>query len=238
MGLFNFFKKKPKEQKPEASVRVILRDADGNEIDTDSEEYKREREEWERLERERKISQEKQQTANRQFLSEAGVDIDSFIPERVISDAIALIGSVCPPMQTYHCDLRKSEPNIVFSSPTKTGKVPKNVVVAHMSHDEVIERPSGIEGFPHLEYGDSLIVHLHYLSDGSVNMADIYGWHAHFGQGVIIRRFGDEHRVVEVKRVAPKSDGVWTSLYKNPKPDSNDIGLEQLEKSVRHIFSR
>lgn len=238
MGLFNFFKKKPKEQKPEASVRVILRDADGNEIDTDSEEYKREREEWERLERERKISQEKQQTANRQFLSEAGVDIDSFIPERVISDAIALIGSVCPPMQTYHCDLHKSEPNIVFSSPTKTGKVPKNVVVAHMSHDEVIERPSGIEGFPHLEYGDSLIVHLHYLSDGSVNMADIYGWHAHFGQGVIIRRFGDEHRIVEVKRVAPKSDGVWTSLYKNPKPDSNDIGLEQLEKSVRHIFSR
>ena len=77
-----------------------------------------------------------------------------------------------------------------------------------------------------------------YFRDGSINMADIYGWHAHFGQGVIIRRFGDDHRIVEVKRAAPKSEGVWTSLYKNPKPDSNDIGLEQLEKSVRHIFAR
>lgn len=235
MGLLDFFKK-PKTQEPKVSIKVIYRDADGNEIDTDSEEFRREQEELERLERERKQKQDQQQAENRLFLSEAGVNIESFTPERVISDAIALIGSVCPPMQAYHCDLRKSEPNIVFSSPTKTGKVPKNVVVAHMSHDEVIERPSGIEGFPHLEHGDSLIVHLHYLSDGSINMADIYGWHAHFGQGVIIRRFGDEHRIVEVKRAAPKSEGVWTSLYKNPKPDSNDIGLEQLEKSVRHIF--
>lgn len=238
MGLLDFFKKKPKAQEPKVSIKVIYRDADGNEIDTDSEEFRREQEEWERLERERKRAQEEEQAANRRFLSEAGVDVDSFTPERVISDAIALIDSVCPPMQAYRCDLRKSKPDIVFSSPTKTGKVPKNVVVAHMFHDEVIERPSSIEGFPHREYGDNLIAHLHYLADGSINMADIYGWHAHFGQGVIIRRFGDDHRIVEVKRATPKSEGVWTSLYKNPKPDSNDIGLEQLEKSVRHIFAR
>ena len=238
MGLLDFFRKKPKAQESNLSIKVIYRDADGNEVDTDSEEFRREQEEWKRLEREREQEQERQQAENRRFLSEAGVDIESFTPERVISDAIALIGSVCPPMQAYHCDLRKSEPSIVFSSPTKTGKVPKNVVVAHMFHDEMVESPSGIEGISNWEYGDSLIAHLHYLADGSINMADVYGWHARLGQGVIIRRFGDEHRIVEVKRASPKSDGAWTSLYKNPKPDSNDVGLEQLEKSVRRILSR
>ena len=238
MGLLNLFKKKPKNDGPKVTVKVIYRDAVGNEIDTDSEEYKRQKAEWEREERERKRIYEQEQASNRAFLSESGVDVESFTTERVVSDAIALISDVCFPMQMYHCDLRKSDPDIVFSSPTKTGKVPKNVAVVHMNNDEVIEKPSSIEGFPHLEHGDSLIVHLHYLANGTINMADIYGWHEHYGQGVIIRRFGDEHRIVEVKRTAPNGEGVWTSQYKNPKPESNDTGLEQLEKSVRYIFTR
>ena len=241
--MFDFLGKKPKGKDLKVTVKMTLRGADSTVVDIGSAEFRRSQEEWELLERERKRAQEKKQAENRSFLSEAGVDVAAYTPGQVISDAITLIDSKCPSMQTYNCDLHQSEPDIVFSSLTKTGRVPKNVVVAHIFTNEMRVGPLDIEESPHFGnvFGlidDNLIVHLHYLADGTINMAEVFGWHAQNGQGVIIRRFGDEHRIVEVKISEPKGEKLWTSLYKNPKPVSNDIGLMQLDKSVRHIFAR
>lgn len=224
MGFLDIFKKKPRKQNVNVSAGFILRDSDGNEMDLDSEKAKIDYEKLQREAREREEAYKKEQSENVTFLRNSGVDVDLFTCDKAISDALAVINAVCPPMRRFDVGLTKAEPNIVFSAPTKTGKVPKNVVEAYVSH---------IRG----ERGDNLGVQLHYLSDGTINMVNIYGWYKHYGQGVKIRRFGDEYRIVEVKRMDPDGSGEWSIQYKNQKPETNNEAIEELAKSVKYVFS-
>lgn len=234
MGLLDLFRKKPKSIEPNVSVRVMVRGKSGEMIDADSDEAKREWDEWQRGERERKRAYDAEQAANRSFLEGAGVDVSAFSPERVLADARDVVSSACPPMGVYCGRLQAAEPDIVFSAPTKTGKVPKNVVVVHIATETMVETPGSTHKFKEV---DNIIIHLRYLADGSVNMADIYGWHEKIGQGVLIRRIDGELRIVEIRRTSPEGIGTWETLFKDQKPVDNGTAVARLEDSVAVIFS-
>lgn len=233
MGLLDIFKRKDKKKSPNISFEIKMTDANGNEIDADSEEYLREREERERRRAEDEARRAELQEANRQFLLDSGVDVNLFTPMKVIGDALSTIEQLCPTMGMFDHGLKDEEPLITYSSPTKTGKVPKNVVTAHLAHEVVEERYIGVGDLTVPEYGDSLQVSLSYLANGDLNKVDIVGWHEHHGISVSIRAAKGIPSITYAGLLDQAADRGWRSLCPFVDATSEDFAIAIAKEIVR-----
>lgn len=237
MGLFDMFKRKPKKQAPKVSIKMTYRTPDGRDIDVDSDEFRAIQAEAARRREEEAREREERQRRNRSFLEENGVDVGSFTPEKIIADAFQVIDGVCPPMTRFDHGMRYETPNITFSPPTKTGKMPKNVVTAHLSHEDVHEVPTEFPGITRPEYGDMINITLHYLASGLVNKADVNASHAGRFISVSIRNASGGLRITGGQVTIMETGEVY-ALFPGEVPEERDEAVEVLEKEVSSAFRR
>lgn len=232
MGLFDFFKKKSERRDGGARTGLSCRGIDGSPADFNDEEFRREREEQERRAEEDAARQREFQNANRSFMLDNGVDVDMFDAEKVMTDSLRTIESICPCMLRFDRGISREEPHISFSSPTKTGKVPKNVVEAYVCHEERRARTDR-HGYEWFEYGDSLRVSISYLADGRINKFDVVGRHDGSVVNVAIRRKGDSLLMASAGTYG--ATGEWQSLCPGADPSTGDM-LAALNEEVQRIY--
>ena len=91
-------------------------------------------ENWKQRSEEETAARREFQRKNRTFMEENGVDIGMFNEEKVMTDALRTIESMCPCMLRFDHGVSREEPEISFCSPTRTGKLPKNVVEVRVCH--------------------------------------------------------------------------------------------------------
>lgn len=184
------------------------------------------------LRREEARRAEELQRQNREFLEAHGVDVEVFTAEKAVTDALRTIESVCPCMLRFDHGLAGVEPEIAFSSPTKTGKLPKNVAEARVSY-EVVRMVKDAFGYEWPRYGDRIAVTISYLSDGRINKFDVYGSHRDKTIDVAIRRQGDVLLITSAG--THDANGMWQSLCPNADPSTGEL-LEALAKEVERIY--
>lgn len=191
-----------------------------------------ESDDWERRTEEETAARLELQRKNRAYMEENGVDTGMFNEEKVIADALRTIESMCPCMLKFDRGMSREEPRISFCSPTKTGKLPKNVVEAHIYHQDV-KTVRDSHGFEWQQYGDSISVKISYLSDGRINKFDVHGLHESRSVNVSIRRRGDDLVMTSAGTVG--ETGAWQSLCPGADPSAGDL-LEALNKEVERIY--
>lgn len=162
-----------------------------------------------------------QQSSKRLKLMEAGVDLSFMTETRAKSDAARLSRELFPVVKHLHASFSSSDCRIQYEGLTKSGKVPKSVAKASMIADG--------------DKNDTIIAHLKYLPDGSVNMADFHLWHDSVRHGIKIRRVGREMRITEVVRVDMKR-GTETKKYSDSRPTSNEKAMEIIDRGLRGLL--
>lgn len=197
-----------------------------------SDEDARESDDWERRTEEEVAARLELQRKNRAYMEENGVDIGMFNEEKVMADALRTIESMCPCVLKFDRGMSREEPSISFCSPTKTGKLPKNVVEAHVYHQDV-KTVRDSHGFEWQRYGDSINVKISYLSDGRINKFDVRGFHKTRSVSVSIRRRGDDLVMTSAGTVG--ETGAWQSLCPGADPSAGDL-LEALNREVERIY--
>lgn len=218
-------------------VKITVCGPDGKPIDFDSEEHRERMALLEEENEKRRRESELNQRNNREFLAASGVDVDSFTPTKAIADALSVIDGCCPSMARFDRGLTKTKPTITFCSPTKTGRVPKNVVEASIVYDEFVERPVGVGDITASVREDSLSVRISYLSNGMVNKADLHGWHNRRGVGVSVRRSKDGSLVVTgAEKINFDGDGNWQAACTKKDPTAQDI-KDALDKAVNEVYA-
>lgn len=237
MGLLDFFKKKPKKVDPEVSLKMTYRTPDGREVDADSVEFRSIQEDAARRREEELRQREERQERNKEFLLSNGVDVDSFSPEKVITDAYAIIDGVCPPMARFDHGMRYEEPVITFSSPTKTGKMPKNVVTAHLGYEDILEVPTEFPGITLPEYGDAIRITLSYLASGLVNKADVSASHDGTFISINVRNASGALRITGGQVTIMDTDEVY-ALFPGEVPEDPNEAVSVLESEVALAFRR
>ena len=173
------------------------------------------------------------QARNREFLESNGVDVGMFTAEKVVADALRAIGEACPCMLRFDHGMADDEPTICFSSPTRTGRLPKNVVEARVGHDVVETEVDGL-GYEWPRYGDSVGARISYLADGSINKLDVHGRHERGVVNASARRRGDGLVLTSVGTVDPET-GMWQSLCPGADPTPAEM-LEALDGEVERIY--
>ena len=191
-----------------------------------------ESESWERHGDDETAARLELQCKNRAYMEENGIDVEMFTREKVMTDALRAIESVCPCMLRFDQGMSCEEPSISFCSPTKTGKMPKNVVEVRICHQDVkvLKDSYGIE-LP--QYGDSINVLISYLADGRINKLDIHGFHNGNSVSVSIRRRGDDLAMTSAGTVG--ETGTWQSLCPGIDPSAGDL-FKALTKEVERIY--
>ena len=172
------------------------------------------------------------QRKNRAYMEENGIDVEMFTEEKVAADALRTIESVCPCMLRFDRGMSEEEPSISFCSPTKTGKMPKNVVEARIYHQDV-KLLMDSHGFELPEYGDSINVMISYLADGRINKVDIHGFHNGRSVSVSIRRRSDDLVMTGAGTIG--ETGAWQSLCPGADPSAGDL-FRALTKEVERIY--
>lgn len=172
------------------------------------------------------------QRKNRAYMEENGIDVEMFTEEKVAADALRTIESVCPCMLRFDRGMSEEEPSISFCSPTKTGKMPKNVVEARIYHQDV-KLLMDSHGFELPEYGDSINVMISYLADGRINKVDIHGFHNGRSVSVSIRRRSDDLVMTSAGTIG--ETGAWQSLCSGADPSAGDL-FRALTKEVERIY--
>lgn len=172
------------------------------------------------------------QCKNRAYMEENGIDVEMFTEEKVVADALRTIESVCPCMLRFDRGMSGVEPGISFCSPTKTGKMPKNVVEARVYHQDM-KMLKDSHGFEWPEYGDSISVGISYLADGRINKVDIHGSHNGSSVSVSIRRRSDDLIMTSAGIVG--ETGAWQSLCPGADPSAGDL-FKALTKEVERIY--
>ena len=165
-------------------------------------------------------------------MEENGIDVEMFTEEKVVADALRTIESVCPCMLRFDRGMSEEEPSISFCSPTKTGKMPKNVVEARIYHQDV-KLLMDSHGFELSEYGDSINVMISYLADGRINKVDIHGFHNGRSVSVSIRRRSDDLVMTSAGTIG--ETGAWQSLCPGADPSAGDL-FRALTKEVERIY--
>lgn len=225
MGLFDLFKRKPKAPGGDLGVRLV---AHGIEDELD-EMDERAMAEQERIMEEEAARRRRLQEENRRFLEANGVNVEMFDGEKAISDTLEAIEAVCPCMLRFDRGLSRETPLIYYSSPTKTGKVPKNVVEAHLCHDEQFDSFDALGS----ERSAYISAKVSYLRDGRVNKIDLTGNYGSSVLSVAIRRSGDALVLTGAGTYGPIGD--WQSLC--PCSDQTPTAiLAALNEEVRRIF--
>lgn len=187
---------------------------------------------WEQRGDEETAARLELQCKNRAFMEENGVDVEMFTGEKVVADALRTIESVCPCMLRFDRGMSEEEPGISFCSPTKTGKMPKNVVEARIYHQDV-KLLMDSHGFELPKYGDSINVMISYLADGRINKVDIHGSHNGSSVSVSIRRRSDDLIMTSAGIVG--ETGAWQSLCPGADPSAGDL-FKALTKEVERIY--
>lgn len=232
MGLLDFFKKKDKAQPKKLNIEIVEEEKITEREEFYNNEYKAIQEERQRRLEEEEAKQRDLQEANRAFLEANGVNVELFDSRKVLDDALRTIEIVCPCMLRFDRGLSHEEPSIYFASPTKTGKVPKNVVDARLWHDDPYMRTDRF-GFESYECGDSLSVAISYLADGRINKFDIRGRHKNSTVEVSIRRKGDALYIANAGAIGPT--GEWQSLC--PVVDASpEAILSALNEEVQRLY--
>lgn len=172
------------------------------------------------------------QRKNRAYMEKNGIDVEMFTEEKVAADALRTIESVCPCMLRFDRGMSEEEPSISFCSPTKTGKMPKNVVEARIYHQDV-KLLMDSHGFELPEYGDSINVMISYLADGRINKVDIHGFHNGSSVSVSIRRRSDDLVMTSAGTIG--ETGAWQSLCPGADPSAGDL-FRALTKEVERIY--
>ena len=172
------------------------------------------------------------QDQNRAFLEANGIDVEMFDAEKVLTDVIRTIETTCPCMLRFDRGLSREMPTITFSSPTKTGKLPKNIVEARVSH-EVVRMVKDSFGYEWPRYGDRIGATISYLSDGRINKLDVFGNHRGKTVDVSIRRQGDALLITSAG--THNANGTWQSLCPNADPSTGEL-LEALTREVERIY--
>lgn len=188
---------------------------------------------WARRAREEAERRREMQARNREFLGSNGVDVGMFTAEKVVADALGAIGEACPCMLRFDHGMADDEPTICFSSPTRTGRLPKNVVEARVGHD-VVETEVDERGYEWPRYGDSVGARISYLADGSINKLDVRGHHERGAVSASVRRRGDGLVLTSVGTVDPET-GMWQSLCPGPDPTPAEL-LEALGREIERIY--
>lgn len=172
------------------------------------------------------------QRKNRAYMEENGIDVEMFTEEKVVADALRTIESVCPCMLRFDRGMSSEQPSISFCSPTKTGKMPENVVEARICHQDV-KMLKDLHGFELPEYGDSINVGISYLADGRINKVDICGFHNGSSISVSIRRRSDDLVMTSAGIVG--ETGAWQSLCPGANSSTGDL-FKALTKEVERIY--
>lgn len=225
-------------------VRETLRfaaEGDANEGDdegdagdaVDGDDGGEEGDDWALRAREEAERRREMQARNREFLESNGVDVGMFTAEKVVADALRAIGEACPCMLRFDHGMADDEPTICFSSPTRTGRLPKNVVEARVGHD-VVETEVDELGCEWPRYGDSVGARISYLADGSINKLDVHGRHERGAVNASVRRRGDGLVLTSVGTVDPET-GMWQSLCPDAEPTPTEM-LEALDGEVERIY--
>lgn len=187
---------------------------------------------WEQRGDEEAAARLELQRKNRAYMEENGIDVEMFTEEKVTADALRTIESVCPCMLRFDRGMSEEEPSISFCSPTKTGKMPKNVVEARIYHQDV-KLLMDSHGFELPEHGDSINVMISYLADGRINKVDIHGFHNGRSVSVSIRRRSDDLVMTSAGTVG--ETGAWQSLCPGADPSAGDL-FKALTKEVERIY--
>ena len=169
----------------------------------------------------------KLQRKNRAYMEENGIGVEMFTEEKVAADALRTIESVCPCMLRFDRGMSEEEPSISFCSPTKTGKMPKNVVEARIYHQDV-KLLMDSHGFELPEYGDSINVMISYLADGRINKVDIHGFHNGRSVSVSIRRRSGDLVMTSAGTIG--ETGAWQSLCSGADPSAGGIFFQGLDQ--------
>lgn len=207
MGLFS-----RKKRGAEPEVKVELR------FPPDHDELMRDMKERERLADEgRQIRKER--------IAAAGVDVSMFTPEKVKRDALGFLDEFAPSYRRLNVDTKDARISGDFQNLTKTGKLPKNVY-------------QGSIDVPDPRYPastDNVIVHLKYLADGAVNMADLHLWHDGVRHGMSIRTVEGEYRITSITTTDMRRD-LETTLYLDNKPQGNEEALSVFAEAMEELL--
>lgn len=220
MGFFDFFKKKriDEDKLIEEAVNKIAIESFG--IREPTPEELKEEEERKRLSEEgRQIRKEK--------IAENGVDVNIFTNNKILNDAISFLDKFAPSYKYLSVNMFNSNINGDFKNLTKTGKLPKNVFEASIIAD------SFYTDFESPDKDDSVIVHLKYLADGTVNMVDLHLWHKKKRHGMSIRTIDNEYRITSITTTDILRD-IQETLYLEKKPQETETSIELFDSVMKN----
>ncbi|WP_305296594.1 hypothetical protein [Parvibacter caecicola] len=157
-------------------------------------------------------------------IREMGVDVEALDAERVTVDALGILNEFSPEWRKLNLDLDYVQVKTDFPNLTKTGKLPKNVFSATLCADD------RKVGYGHLS--DMAIVSLKYLSDSTVNMADVHLWRNGIRVGYSVRRVQGEFRITSITSTDMRRE-VDTTIYNDAAPQDKATGMSMLSAAVK-----
>lgn len=178
--------------------------------------------------REVRISHEKQKQEVREgfilrgrALADAGVDLHQFSEEKAKEDAHKYFIEIAPNWSSelgnylYIATCTLNPENL-----TKSGKIPKNVVVAH------------VDGVSPLT-NDGVIACIKYMADGNINMIDFHIWKTHVKNSVSMRLHDEQLKITSIDYYDMKRD-FRKLLYSEKNPPDNTEAMKILDISLQN----
>lgn len=173
---------------------------------------------------------------NKEFLAANGVDVDQFTSKKVKAEALSVLHDICGPMAAFDNGLDAERPRIAYASPTKTGKIPKNVASGYLSNELVERKSCGVEGYDIERTLCSLTIGLDYLADGRINKAEVRGFYEGTFVTLSVRRSGDALRITSAGFQSVRDGGVWQSLCMAQDATDDDFRAA-LDAYLPHLFA-
>jgi len=171
-------------------------------------------EDMRRWEREQERLREEGREARRNKMAAMGVDVALFSEKLIVDDSLSILSSFIPSIVNANFELDDPGIDVDFANPTKTGKLPKNVARAHF----VCEPPVGASTLK------DLTVELHYLSNASVNKAEIYLRDQTLTVQISVRRHDDAMQISRISRWDRQRD-VFDVLWSCDQPEGDQITI-------------
>lgn len=221
MGLF--FNRKKKQQEVEISKEELVSALAKEMVSSmfghhePSPERMAEMEERDRLAEEGRV-------IRRERIAEQGVDVESFTDAKIEADAIWVLDTFSPRWRALRLARCQKQISGDFQNLTKTGKLPKNVFEGHFYLDESPANPA--------TPADSAILHIKYLKDGVMNMADVHLWRNQVRHGYSVRIVDGEYRITSITSTDLRRN-LEDTLFLNQSPESNDEAVALLDGALR-----
>lgn len=177
--------------------------------------------------KERERLAEEGRKIRRARIAEQDVAVDLFTDAKTEVDAIEFLDRFSPQWRVLRIGNGEKRINGDFQNLTKTGKLPKNVYVAHFGIDELPSTSNAPI--------DMVIVHLKYLKDGSVNMFDAHLWRNYVRHGYSVRMVEGEYRITSITSTDMNRE-LETTLYLDAAPSDAETAIALLDSALEKAW--